>query len=181
MPYESKAEKERALWMTRPEAIAHICSADGCKKAAARRQYANFIADNPSVLRREPIPMGSMPASYLPPLFKPRMVLRSMVESTWPLPPASNAPPAAGPAESEAAPRPRAYSSEALRRWHLELVQEHTEAGTIPTEAEEWAKAKVEVSRDVPRDAVRKLRQDSNLTPETWRKRGPRSKIGRGD
>jgi len=46
MPYKTKAERERERWMTLPEAVAHICSADGCDERDARRQLIAALVDN---------------------------------------------------------------------------------------------------------------------------------------
>jgi hypothetical protein len=111
-PYKSKAERERELWMTKAEAIDHICRVgDGAwSKVEARRQFTKWIADHPDVVRREPEQWwpDMPPDEFLspPPLFKPFMVLRSAIETTWPLPSAPVASPAAGPAESEAPSAP---------------------------------------------------------------------------
>lgn len=45
MPDQSPAERERAQWRTLPEAVAHICAADGCDKDDAHRQLRKALAD----------------------------------------------------------------------------------------------------------------------------------------
>jgi hypothetical protein len=45
MPYKTTAEKEREKWMTLPEAVIHIRSADGCDEEEARRQLIAALAD----------------------------------------------------------------------------------------------------------------------------------------
>jgi hypothetical protein len=46
MPYKTKAESERENWMTLPEAVTHILSADKCDDlSAARRQLRAALAD----------------------------------------------------------------------------------------------------------------------------------------
>jgi hypothetical protein len=45
MPYFSRAERERSLWCTIPDAIEHICSIDHCNELAARRQLRDGLAD----------------------------------------------------------------------------------------------------------------------------------------
>ena len=46
MPYKSKAEQEAELWMTLPQAIAHICAADHINEVSARRELLNALADD---------------------------------------------------------------------------------------------------------------------------------------
>jgi hypothetical protein len=45
MPYKTTAEKEREKWMTLPEAVTHIRSADGCDEEEARRQLIAALAE----------------------------------------------------------------------------------------------------------------------------------------
>jgi hypothetical protein len=70
MPYKSKAEEERDRWMTLPEAVAHIRSADHCDENAARQEIMKALADGVRVLgplrwKKEksdkPAPFGSAP------------------------------------------------------------------------------------------------------------------------
>jgi hypothetical protein len=45
MPYQSKADRERAQWMTLREALTHIGKAERCTLKAALRQLGEAIAD----------------------------------------------------------------------------------------------------------------------------------------
>jgi hypothetical protein len=45
MPYKSKAERERERWMTLPEAVTHIRSADNCDVTDARQRLLKLLAD----------------------------------------------------------------------------------------------------------------------------------------
>ncbi len=45
MPYVSRAEAERARWMTLAEAVAHVCERDGCDAKAAEEQIRNALRD----------------------------------------------------------------------------------------------------------------------------------------
>ena len=45
MPYKTKAELERENWMTLPETVAHICSADKCDEKTARRELVKALAE----------------------------------------------------------------------------------------------------------------------------------------
>jgi hypothetical protein len=181
MPYKSEAEKERELeratWMLEAEAFAHICRAENCNEAEAHRQFDLFIADHPGVVRRKP--WGQLTGGLaettlgLPPPFKPRMVLRSAVESTWPLPSA---------AEREApSPTRTPYSPEAFLLWWKIYVPQCVKECKIPKrggakpgdEDEAWEAAK-EVFSGVPIRAIRQARADPALTPDDWRTRGRR-------
>ena len=64
------------------------------------------------------------------------------------------------------------YSDQALRTWYKKMVAENLKAGKIPTREHDWKAAKNAVSKNVPRDAVRALRQE--LAPETWKAQGRR-------
>jgi hypothetical protein len=50
MPYKSKAELAREDWMTVPEAVAQIRSAEKCEEEDARHQLRKALADGASVL-----------------------------------------------------------------------------------------------------------------------------------
>jgi len=70
MPYKSEAERERENWMTLPEAVAHIRSADCCDEKVARQQLVKALADGvlgPLRWDREeddkPPPFGYAPAT----------------------------------------------------------------------------------------------------------------------
>ncbi|MGH7053820.1 MAG: hypothetical protein ACREE4_00275 [Stellaceae bacterium] len=45
MPYVSLTERERAEWMTLPEAITHVVSTDSCTETEARRQIQEALND----------------------------------------------------------------------------------------------------------------------------------------
>ncbi len=64
------------------------------------------------------------------------------------------------------------YSDQALRTWYKKMVAENLEAGKIPTREDDWKAAKNAVSENVPRDAVRALRNE--LAPKTWTAQGRR-------
>jgi hypothetical protein len=51
MPYKTKAEQEREKWMTLPDAIVHICSANGFDEKAARRQLIAALLEGARVLQ----------------------------------------------------------------------------------------------------------------------------------
>jgi hypothetical protein len=84
--YESKAEKEAKRWISESQAIEHICQAEGCDEAEARRQLNNAIEDMPVMVYRKPphrnIGMATAPLWGDPP--KPIRLLRHLVETTWP-------------------------------------------------------------------------------------------------
>ena len=65
MPYKTKAERERENWMTLPEAVTHIRTADRCDKRAARRQLIAALADGLRVLG--PLKWGRERDDRLPP------------------------------------------------------------------------------------------------------------------
>ena len=65
-----------------------------------------------------------------------------------------------------------AFSDQALRTWYKKWVADYLEAGKIPPREDDWEAAKDAVSENVPRYAVRALRQE--LAPETWKERGRR-------
>jgi hypothetical protein len=46
LPYKSKAEQKAELWMTLPQAIAHICAADCINERSARRELLKALADD---------------------------------------------------------------------------------------------------------------------------------------
>ena len=50
MPYKTNAERDHEKWMTLPEAVSHICSADNCDEDSARHQLVAALADGLSVL-----------------------------------------------------------------------------------------------------------------------------------
>ena len=64
------------------------------------------------------------------------------------------------------------YSEQALRSWYEKWVAENLKAGKIPSREDDWKAAKNAESKNVPRDAVRALRNE--LAPETWTKQGRR-------
>ena len=64
------------------------------------------------------------------------------------------------------------YSDQDLRTWYEKWVAENLKAGKIPTREHDWEAAKNAVSENVPRNAVRALRQE--LAPETWKAQGRR-------
>jgi hypothetical protein len=45
MPYQSRAERERARWATLPEVVEHVMAADGCDLDAARQQVRSALYD----------------------------------------------------------------------------------------------------------------------------------------
>jgi hypothetical protein len=50
MPYKTKAAQEREKWMTLPEAVDHICDADGCDERTARHKLIAVLADDWRIL-----------------------------------------------------------------------------------------------------------------------------------
>ena len=50
MTYISKAERERARWMTAAEAIKHIQKADSCGRDEAWMQLSKAIADGKALI-----------------------------------------------------------------------------------------------------------------------------------
>jgi hypothetical protein len=46
LPYISKAERERARWMTLAETLAHIAESDGCDRRSALKQLCGALGDN---------------------------------------------------------------------------------------------------------------------------------------
>ncbi len=64
------------------------------------------------------------------------------------------------------------YSEQALWAWYEKWVLENPEAGKIPSRKDDWKAAKDAESKNVPRDAMRALRNE--LAPETWTKQGRR-------
>ena len=53
MPYLSIAEKERQLWMTLPEAVAHVRSVERCELQEAQQQIRKALADGAILTRWE--------------------------------------------------------------------------------------------------------------------------------
>lgn len=45
MPYESKTDKDRKLWITPSEAVAHVCEVERCKPTEAQDQILLALAD----------------------------------------------------------------------------------------------------------------------------------------
>jgi hypothetical protein len=70
LPYKTKADQEREKWMTLPEAVVHICTADGCDERAARHRLIAALADGARYLQHlkwerepgdRPSPIGPAP------------------------------------------------------------------------------------------------------------------------
>jgi hypothetical protein len=71
----------------------------------------------------------------------------------------------------------RGHSAGRLKEWYRNTwIKRNESEGKIPTREEDWKAAKSEVSPDIPRDAVRRLRQE--LAPASWTKRRRRKEIG---
>lgn len=51
MAYVPKAAKDRALWITPKEAVAHVCGIERCKPKEAERQIRHALADTKLLLR----------------------------------------------------------------------------------------------------------------------------------
>jgi hypothetical protein len=68
MPYQSRAERERAQWRTLPEAMAHVCAADGCDPDDARRQLLRALTngDLQPALWEDARPMGRAGGAAMP-------------------------------------------------------------------------------------------------------------------
>ena len=45
MPYKTRADKDRELWITPKEAVAHVCEVEHCPAKEARKQIINALKD----------------------------------------------------------------------------------------------------------------------------------------
>ena len=71
----------------------------------------------------------------------------------------------------------RGFSRVMLETWYRDVwIKRKEEEGEIPTRDEDWQAARSEVSSNVPRDAVRRLRGE--FAPDSWSKGGRRKQTG---
>jgi hypothetical protein len=75
MPYRSKNERERPLWMTLGEAIQHVQEVDGCNRLQALSQLRDALEEGDIPARWSADPEPSLPPGFFrvgfPPLFAP--------------------------------------------------------------------------------------------------------------
>ncbi len=75
-------------------------------------------------------------------------------------------------AQSRAQPRPRTYSKAALKAWYRQRVEQWPADKTPPSREQDWQAAKEQGFPNVPRKAVRELRNE--LAPSAWSQKGGR-------
>jgi hypothetical protein len=164
MPYKFPFEIEigRSRSMTVAKGIDHICRATGCNKAEGERRLRKAVAEFPGLA---PPVFDWIGVDVLVPQM-PKTIFRlsrDMVEKIWPM-------------RGQGRRGARPWSEGKLLRWWVKNWVPQYKGKPPPRPAEDLAAARKFVSPSVPREAVRKLRADPKLTPESWRKRGLRSK-----
>jgi hypothetical protein len=128
--------------------------------------YRDVVISRAAVLRRWPSPFAAVEdqllVETLTPQYADAPVPADEIASTFP---------------PRQQPGRRGFSAARLEEWYRTWIKRNeSEEGKIPTREQDWEAAKSEVSPNIPRDAVRRLRQQ--LAPDSWTKRGRRKEIG---